>query len=85
MKLIAVVAVLAFVAGVRTEFKPGDEVTGLNAVDADELKRIGAVQDEDDVRADQKTAATAEARANREFAQMRKSVQAATAAVEAKA
>lgn len=83
MKLIALVAVAVLVNGTRTTINPGEEVTGLNPVDAAELKRIGAVQDEDEARAEEKASATAETKANREFAQMRKSVQASAAAIEA--
>ena len=84
-KLIAVVAVAMLVAGVRKEYQPGEEVHDLCAVDAAELKRIGAVYDEDELLADQKSADRAEKSAGKEFANARKAVQAATAAVEAKA
>lgn len=84
MKLIALVAVAVLVNGTRTTINPGEEVTGLNPVDAADLKRIGAVQDEDEALAEEKANAKAEDKANREFAQMRKSVQASNAAIEAK-
>lgn len=79
-KLIALVAVLTVIDGVRTTFQPGDEVTGLDAIDAQELKRVGAVQDQDDLAADEKAAAASEARSKREFAAARKLELARTAA-----
>lgn len=82
-KLIAVVAVAVLIAGERIKFEPGEEVTGLNAVDTAELKRIGSIQDEDEVAAANKTAAAAENKASREFAKARKEVQASQAAIEA--
>jgi len=82
-KLIAVVAIALFVKGERTVVQPGEEVIGLNAVDTAELKRIGSIQDEDEVRADQKTAAGVEKSAAAEYAKARKAVQATQAAVEA--
>ena len=84
MKLLALVAVAVLVNGERTTVNPGEDVTVLNPVDAAELKRIGAVQDEDEALANEKATASAETKANREFAQMRKSVQATAAAIEAK-
>lgn len=84
-KLIAVVAVALFVGGARTVVQPGEEVTGLNAVDKAELKRIGSIQDEDEVQADKKTAASVERSAAAEFAEARKAVKANKAAIEAKA
>jgi hypothetical protein len=81
-KLIALVAVLTVVAGVRTTIQPGEEVTGLSAIDEDELKRVGAIQDQDEQAADEKAAAAAEARAKREFAAARKLELAKTAASE---
>lgn len=82
-KLIAVVAVAMLVAGVRKEYQPGEEVPDLCAVDALELKRIGAVQDVDELLADQKAADRAEKSAGKEFAAARKAIQATAAAVEA--
>ena len=82
-KLIAVVAVAVFVGGARILVQPGEEITGLCAVDAAELKRIGAIEDEDEVLAGQKTAERAEKSAAAEFAKARKAVQATKAAVEA--
>lgn len=84
-KLIAVVAVAVYIGGARTVVQPGEEVTGLNAVDAAELKRIGSVQDEDEVLADKKTADRVEKTAGAEFAKARKAVQATQAAIEAQA
>lgn len=71
-KLIAISAVALLVDGVRTTIQPGEEVTALNALDEHELKRIGAVQDQDDLAADQKAAAASEVRAKREFTAARK-------------
>ncbi len=82
-KLIAVVAVAVFVNGERAVVPPGEVVTGLNAVDAAELQRIGAVKDEDEVLASQKNTERAEKMAAAEFAKARKAVQATQAAVEA--
>lgn len=81
-KLIAVVAIALLLDGVRTVVQPGEEVTGLHSSDAKDLKRMGAVQDEDEVRADQKTAASVEKAAAAEFSKARKTVQAAQAAIE---
>jgi hypothetical protein len=81
-KLIALV-VVALGAGLdRVYIQPGEEVTGLNAIDEEELKRVGAIQDQDEQAADEKAAAAAEARAKREFAAARKLELAKTAASE---
>lgn len=79
-KLIAVVPVLSVVKGERIAFAPGDEVTGLSALDAADLKRIGAVQDPEDLAAEAKTVAKLDAAGQREFAAARKLVQAQSAA-----
>ena len=84
-KLIAVVAVAMLVDGVRKEYQPGEEVPDLCAVDAAELKRIGAVYDEDELLASQKAADRSDKSAGKEFAAARKAIQATTAAVEAPA
>lgn len=82
-KLIAIVAVAVYINGERTVVLPGEEVTGLNAVDTAELKRIGSIQDEDEVLADKKVADRLEKAAGAEFAKARKAVQATQAAIEA--
>jgi hypothetical protein len=84
-KLIATVVVATLVAGVRTEYQPGEEVPGLNPVDAADLKKIEAVYDEDELAADQKAAARADKAAGAEFAKARKDVLARSEAVEAQA
>ena len=81
-KLIAIVAVAMLVGGIRTEYLPGEEVPGLNPVDADDLKRMGAVYDADELAAEQKLAARAEKAAGAEFAKARKDVLAKSEAVE---
>lgn len=84
-KLIAITAVAMLVNGERTTVNPGEEVTGLNPVDTAELKRIGAVHDEDEQLVNQKAADRAEKSAGKEFAAARKAIQATAAAVEATA
>jgi hypothetical protein len=71
-KLIAVVAIATLVDGVRAVIQPGEEVTGLSALDAQDLKRAGAVQDADELAADEKTAAGAERKASQEYSKARK-------------
>lgn len=71
-KLIAVVAVTTLVKGERITFSPGDEVTGLSALDAADLKRQGAVQDPEDMATEAKTVAKLDAAGQREFAAARK-------------
>lgn len=75
-KLIALVAVLTLVDGVRTTLEPGAEVTGLSAHDEAELKRMGAVQDTDELAADKRLATSLESKAAKEFAQAKKLEQA---------
>lgn len=82
-KLIAIVAIAAQSAGERITFEPGAEVKGLSAIDIADLKRSGALYDEDDLAADEKTAAGAEKKAAQEFAKARKAVQAADATARA--
>ncbi|MBK7314931.1 hypothetical protein [Candidatus Aalborgicola defluviihabitans] len=79
-KLIALVAVLIVVDGVRTTINPGEEVIGLNALDEAELTRIGAVQDTDKLAADDKAAVSAEKKAAQDYARERKLETAKTAA-----
>lgn len=82
-KLIALVAIAMLVNGERTEVQPGDEVTGLSPADADELKRIGSVQDDEELAADRKAADRAEKSGAAEFAKARKTIQATQSAIEA--
>jgi hypothetical protein len=71
-KLIAVAPVSVAVDGVRTTFQPGEEVTGLHPLDEEDLKRCGAIQDQDELNADDKASAKASAAAGREFATAKK-------------
>lgn len=87
MKLIALVAVLVAIGGVRTTIEPGQEIPEkcLSAADVAELKRIGAVEDADEVAANAKTTAREEKTALKDFAEARKVVLTSQAAVEAAA
>jgi hypothetical protein len=85
MKLIALVAVLVVIDGVRTTIPVGEAVTGLGEVDVAQLKALGAIADVDEDRADAKAAEKAQADAMKEFATARQAVQAKAAAVEAPA
>ena len=71
-KLIAVVAVATLVNGVRTVIQPGEEVTGLSTMDAEDLKRAGAVQDADDLAAEDKAMAAELRKSNQDFSRARK-------------
>lgn len=83
MKLKAIVTVDAFVNGVRTQFAPGDEVTGLEKVHIAELLASGSIEDVAAAEAAQAKDAKLEKTAGKDFADARKAVQAANAAVEA--
>lgn len=85
MKLIALVAVAAIINGVRTQFQPGEEVTGLNKVDIADLKACGAIEDLAEAEAAQAKDAKAEKLAAKEFENARKAAQATVAAIEAPA
>ena len=85
MKIIALVTVAVFVAGARVEFKAGEEVTGLNPVDTAELKRIGAIEDQEEVDAGEKASKRADKVAGKEFADARKAILDSQAALEAPA
>ena len=85
MKLKALVTVDAFVKGARTQFAPGDEVTGLEKVHIAELLASGSIEDVASTEAAQAKADKAEKDAGKEFANARKAVQAAQAALEAPA
>lgn len=83
MKLIAIVLVDVFIKGVRTQFAPGEEVTGLCKVDVQDLLAVGAIEDLDATAAQSKKAAVVDVKADKEFADARKAVQASQAAIEA--
>lgn len=83
MKLKAIVLVDVFVKGVRTQFAPGEEVTGLSKVDVQDLLTVGAIEDLDATSAQGKKDAAVDAKADKEFADARKAVQASQAAIEA--
>ena len=83
MKLKALVIVDVIIKGVRTQFAPGDEVTGLSKVDVQDLITVGAIEDVDATAAADKKDAAAEAKAGKEFADARKAVQASQANIEA--
>lgn len=83
MKLKALVTVDVFVKGERTQFAPGDEVTGLNKVDIEDLIASGSIEDTEATAAAAKKAEAAEKKASKEFADARKAVQDSQAAIEA--
>ena len=83
MKLKALVTVDVFIKGVRTQFEPGDEVTGLSKVDIQDLITVGAVEDVEETAALAKKDQAAENKAAKEFADARKAVQASQGAIEA--
>ena len=85
MKLKALVTVDVFIKGERTQFAPGDEVTGLEKVHIAELLASGSIEDVAATEAAQAKEAKAEKDAGKEFASARKAVQAAQAALEAPA
>lgn len=81
MKLIAIVPILTVVNGDRVEIQPGEEVTDLHPSDVKYLKDNGCIYDEDEKAAAAKAAAKDEKKAGTEFAEERKAVQAAQAAI----
>ena len=83
MKLKALVTVDVFIKGVRTQFAPGDEVTGLSKVDIADLITVGSIEDTDATAAQDKKDAAVDAKADKEFADARKAVQASQANIEA--
>ena len=85
MKFKALVTVDAFVDGQRKQFAPGDEVIGLERVHIAELLASGSIEDVAAIEAAQAKDAKAEKEAGKEFANARKAVQAAQAAIEAPA
>ncbi len=85
MKLIALVAVVVGAGVDRVTVQPGEEVTGLNAVDIADLKACGAIEDAEEVEEAAKKDARRDKAAGKEFADARKAVQASQAAIEATA
>ena len=85
MKLIALVALALIIQGVRVTVQPGEEVTGLNKVDIADLLASGSIEDTDETAAQDKKDAVAEKKADKEFQDARKAVQASQAAIEAPA
>jgi len=74
-KLIALVTVVAFVDGVRTEFPAGSELPALAPHDVTELKRMNAVQDTDDRAAEVKAEAAEQQRTQDDLDAERKALQ----------
>lgn len=66
-KLIALVATAVMVAGVRTVIQPGEELPDLSTHDERELLGSGAAQNPEDVAAEAKADARAEAVTQKEF------------------
>jgi hypothetical protein len=83
MKFKALVTVDVFVKGERTQFAPGDEVTGLSKVDIADLIASGSIEDIEATAAFDKKAEAADKKAAKEFADARKAVQDSQAAIEA--
>ena len=83
MKLIALVAVVVGAGDNRKTVQPGEEVTGMNAVDIADLKACGAIEDAEEVEEAAKKDARREKAAGKEFAEARKAVLASQAAIEA--
>ena len=79
MSLIAKVMVVAMVAGVRTEFQPGDELPELNAHDTAALVSMGAIENTAETSKAAKAEATAAKKAAKEFEAARAATQAAMA------
>lgn len=82
-KLVALVAIAVGVGLERITFQPGEEVTGLNAVDVADLKACGALEDVGEAEAARAKDAKLEKAAAKEFAEARKAVQASDSAREA--
>ena len=82
-KLVALVAIAVGVGLERITFQPGEEVTGLNAVDIADLKACGALGDVAEADAARAKDAKADKAAAKEFADARNAVQASDAAREA--
>lgn len=80
-KLIALVTVAIFVAGVRTEFAPSSELPELPEHDVKELKRMGAVEDVTETATANKATAKEEARAGADFQAERQAIRAINASI----
>lgn len=74
--LIALVAVVAIIDGVRTTIAPGEPVTGLHKHDEDALIACGSVEDRTAMAEDAKADAKAQAAADAEFQAARDAVMA---------
>lgn len=74
--LIALVAVVVLVDGVRSTIAPGEPVTGLHKHDEDALIACGSVEDRTATDKAEKAAARDQAKADAEFAAARAAVQA---------
>jgi len=61
------VKVIGYTAGVRAEFMPGDEVTGLHPHDVRELLASKSIEDTDAIKKDEKSAQRVQNAAKREF------------------
>ncbi len=72
--LIALVAVVAIIDGVRTTIAPGEPVTGLHKHDEDALIACGSVEDRTAAADDAKADAKAQAKADAEFQAAREAV-----------
>ncbi len=81
-KLIALVTVVAYVAGVRQEFAPGSELPELPEHDVKELKRMGSIEDLDETAALNKAQAKATVKASADFEAERKAIRAASESIE---
>ena len=80
-KLIALVAVALLLDGVRTEIAAGEPIPdgALSEHDITELKKMGSIEDQDEVAAAEKSQNRADAAANADFEKERKAVAAANA------
>lgn len=74
--LIALVAVVAMIDGVRTTIAPGEPVTGLHKHDEDALIACGSIEDRTAIAEDAKADAKAQAKADAEFQAAREAVMA---------
>lgn len=74
--LIALVAVVAIIDGVRTTIAPGEPVTGLHKHDEDALIACGSLEDRTAMAEDAKADAKAQAAADAEFQAAREAVMA---------
>jgi creatinine amidohydrolase/Fe(II)-dependent formamide hydrolase-like protein len=81
--LFALVAVSAWVAGERKEFAPGDTIPeeAIPPHDIEQLKRMGAIADEDEIRADEEKAQKLMKAGVERFQKEREAVQRADASI----